>query len=34
MSTIELGECENNLKREYNISYNNSLLIYKIDVLI
>ena len=33
MSTIELGECENNLKREYNISYNNSLIIYKIDVL-
>ena len=32
ISTIDLGECENILKREYNISKNESLLIYKIDI--
>ena len=33
ISTIDLGECENKLKIKYNISYNESLLIYKIDIL-
>ena len=32
-STINLGECENILKKEYNISQNQSLLIFKIDYL-
>ena len=33
ISTIDLGACENILKTEYNISNNESLLIYKMDVL-
>ena len=33
ISTINLGICENKLKKEYNISNNESLLIYKIDIL-
>ena len=32
ISTIDLGECENILKKEYNISKNESLLIYKLDI--
>ena len=32
ISTIDLGECENKLKKEYNISENVPLLIYKIDI--
>ena len=32
LSTINLGECENILKKEYNINHNNSLLILKIDI--
>ena len=32
-SIIKLGECENILKKEYNISQNQSLLIFKIDYL-
>ena len=31
-ATINLGECENILKKEYNISYNNSLYIIKLDI--
>ena len=33
ISTIILGECENILKKEYNISYNDYLLIFKIDII-
>ena len=32
-STIYLGECEYNLKQHYNISFNETLLIFKIDLL-
>ena len=32
MTTIDLGECENKIKEEYNISKNKSLYILKIDV--
>ena len=32
ISTIDLGECENILKKEYNISENEPLVIYKIDI--
>ena len=33
ISTIYLKECENTLKNQYNISFNDSLLIYKIDII-
>ena len=33
-SSINLGECENKLKEQYNISQNDSLYLFKIDVLI
>ena len=32
ISTIQLGECENKLKKHYNIANNESLLIFKIDL--
>ena len=31
-TTINLGQCENKIKKKYNISYNESLFIFKIDV--
>ena len=34
ISTVKLGECENRLKEHYNISQNESLLIFKIDYFI
>ena len=34
VSTIILGECENELKEEYNISKNDSLYIFKVDLII
>ena len=33
ISIINLGECENKIKEEYNIPNNESLLIYKLDIL-
>ena len=33
ISTIKLGDCETILKKHYNISYNDSLLIYKVDLI-
>ena len=33
-STIDFGECEDTLKEKYNISQNDSLILFKIDVLI
>ena len=33
VSTIDLGECEDKLKEEYNISKNNSLYILKVDLI-
>ena len=33
VSTINLGECEHNLKQQYNISPNETLIIFKIDFL-
>jgi hypothetical protein len=33
ITTINLGECETKLKKEYNISEEESLIVYKIDVL-
>jgi hypothetical protein len=32
ISTIKLGECENKLKRYYNLSQNENLLIFKVDI--
>ena len=32
ISTIDLGECENALRKEYNISKEKSLIIFKIDI--
>ena len=34
LSTIELGECENILRENYNINKNISLIIFKVDYLI
>ena len=32
ISTIDLGECENTLRKEYNISKEKNLIIFKIDI--